>query len=222
MSVDLLEALSSLFFQFGPFFLALFLPLVILTKARAWYNDANVRESPPATEEERATYRLYFLGSVACSASVFFLSMLAWWLLNVVTEHTYQVAIVDLPPEKVVDSRYFHREDQRTTAAGAILHDVYFFIEQKSPIKKGQRFVFDYYDKTPAPTGNSSVALTGATPIPLSVEYSGKSSEIFRLTPKGRNGFPALVPEDTSEVAASGSSRTARFAAAQSPLVPAN
>ncbi len=210
VSNGVLNVLADLFFRLGPFFLALFLPLVILTKARAWYNDAVVRQNPPATEEEKQTYRFYFLGSVAASAVVFSLSLLAWWLLNMARDHTYQVAILDIPQNVNLDSRYFYRDSFRQTLAGSMARDKYFLIDQPGPFKANQKFLFDYYVQTQT---SPSLLGKGTVPIHLSIEYRGKSSESFHVAiEKGR---PALVRDDSdsgSVVVASKPASVARLA----------
>jgi hypothetical protein len=202
-TIDVLSSLVDLFFRFGPFFLALFLSLVLLTKARAWYNEAVVRQNPPATEEEKETYRFYFLGSLAASAVVFSMALVVWWLLNMKPDHTYQIAVLDIPQNVNLDSRYFYRDSFRQTPAGGMARDKYFLIDQPAPFRPHQRFLFDYYAQ---PQSGGAVLAKGAIPIQLSVEYRGKSSDSFRV--EMQKGRPILVSDEPSGGAIAGLTRS--------------
>ena len=93
------------------FFLALFVPLVILVTAQRWYKDVCTRNDPPATIEKQETYRYYFLGSIACSALVFGLSLWAWWALNITYDHQYKLEVDGLQAEQAIDADGYYSQD---------------------------------------------------------------------------------------------------------------
>ena len=55
-----LSKLTNLAFQFGPFLFALLFSLIITRWAHKIYREANQRKAP---DEERETYRFYFIGT---------------------------------------------------------------------------------------------------------------------------------------------------------------
>jgi hypothetical protein len=54
-----IETLANAGFLWGPFFFSILFMLVITRMAHSYYRDVNVRTSPPASPEEKTTYRLY-------------------------------------------------------------------------------------------------------------------------------------------------------------------
>jgi hypothetical protein len=206
MSSTVINGLTSTFFNFGPFFLAIFAQLYIIAKARTWYSEVCNRTEPLPSTEERETYRYYFLGSMLLSLAVFAIAIWAWWLANVTPEHLYKFEITGLRAEQSVDDpEYFKQENwYRSQAGGASSHSTRFVVDSERPIQNGDTFMVTY-NINPAlaqANANSGALGSGSASYDLPVRFSGRRFDRFRIATDG-NGRPSLVTANSSTVVAS-------------------
>jgi hypothetical protein len=211
---DLLGNLTKLFFDFGPYFLALFLQFFVIAKARSWYSEACLRKEAPATDEERHTYRYYFLGSIVASFVFFGIATYVWFVLNVKNDNQYRVVIDGLSADQSIDQPEYYRQ---VVAFGdgnpsTSVHRESFMIVSDTPIRKGQEFSF-IYGAPPTPQAGSLMTT-------LTVEYAGMREETFRLDLSGKE--PKLVSMSRGGgTTSAGRATPQRYAALKSkPAVP--
>jgi len=139
MNWSVVDDLVRLAEQFGPFLFAILFILVVTRTAHGYYRECNVRKDPPASEQERATYRLYFISSVWCGIIAMALSIGWWGYAQLKGTYVYQVAIVGLGDDEIIDADYFQKRIQRPSVPGAIaIHDIYFLMVQDEPFKVGE------------------------------------------------------------------------------------
>lgn len=162
--------------------------LVITRTAHGYYREAITRTNPPASTEERRTYRFYFLCSVWTGLVVMALAI-GWWLYaNWRGGNFYQVAILNLKDNEGISADYFTKSVQRPLVPGGTpIHDVYLLIVRDRPFQVGEKFALSYYKFGPAPEGG----LVGVDPVPLEITYSGKPMESFRVNVQ--DGVPTLI-----------------------------
>ena len=196
-SSDLVNTLTSAFFNFGPFFLAIFVQFFVIAKARAWYQEACVRQQPPVSHEEQETYRYYFLGSIVASLAIFCIAVWAWWALNISSSHQYRFEIDGLAEAQQVGpadtAAYFRDVYTRTSPSTPPSHDASFVIVSDHPIRNGEIFAIRYnaMPAAPVPTTDPQSLSTGSVTTYLQVTYSGHHDDKFRIATKG--GVPTIV-----------------------------
>ena len=220
ISSDAINGLTSTFFNFGPFFLAIFAQVYIISKARAWYAEASTRTQPPVTSEERETYRYYFLGSIGVSIVLFGIAIWAWWALNIVSDHQYRFEIDGLRAEQSVDDpKYYSQDVQYPLRSGTYYHDTKFIVVDDRPIRQGDAFTI-HYNINPAAAGQGTTGPlgTGSLTADLVVRYAGHREDRFHVTPDG-NGHPTLVASSGGPTGADGERRLASLQPATSPHI---
>src|SRR5262249_12558630 len=159
-----------------------------IAKARAWYQEACVRQQPPVSHEEQETYRYYFLGSIAASLAIFCIAVWAWWALNITGDHQYRFEIDGLAAAQQVNpadtTTYFRDVYTKTSPTARLTHDASFVIVSDHPIRKGELFTLHYnvMPATPAPDSQSLSA--GSVTTELQVAYSGRRDDKFRIAMK--------------------------------------
>jgi hypothetical protein len=192
MEIDLssLESVTRLAQQYGPFLFAMLFIFVVTRTAHKYYLESNTRQQPPASEEEKTTYRSYFRTSVWVGIALTLLSI-GWWIyVQMQGPSIYQIAIVGLQPDESVLSQYYFKTVPRPTIPGAVApHDDYFIVAQDQPIKIGDTFDF-YYFKTPptqavATPGGQPAEAVGITGTPIEIKYSGNTRETYQVTQNG-------------------------------------
>ncbi len=194
LDLSTFETIVRLAEQFGPFLFAILFLLVITRTAHSYYQECNTRKHPAASEQEKKTYRTYFICSMWSGIVVMALSI-GWWVYAQSRgTNTYQVAIVDLKDDETVLADYFYRKVPRPTISGAAtIHDDYFLIVQDQPFQIGEKLKFDFFKAHPSSTPNGGILGTR-----LEIKYEGKKQDTYRLTLDA--GTPALtaVAQDDS------------------------
>ncbi len=170
MDLSVLTSIVSLSEQFGPFLFSILFILVVPRIAQKYYREANIR-TPPASDAEKNTYRIYFIGSVVCGILVMGASIGWWFFWQSQGTFVYQVAIVGLKEDQTIASQFFSKHAPRPAIPGTTgLHDDYFVLVQNQPFKVGDKFQFDFY-KIPTAI-NSCVGAAGSVdPQKLEVVY---------------------------------------------------
>ncbi len=165
--------------QFGPFLFAILFLLVITRTAHGYYQECNSRKHPAASEQEKKTYRSYFICSMWFGIGLTTLSI-AWWVyVHLQGQHIYQVTVLNLQADEVVNAEYYSKRAIRPVDPGAVvMHDLYFVIVQEQPFKIGDTFSFFVF-KTPPNAG--APGAPGVVPAEIKVQYSGRPQDRFRL-----------------------------------------
>jgi hypothetical protein len=178
--------------QYGPFLFSILFIFFVTRTAHKYYRECNTREDPPASEDEKRTYRSYFKVSVWAGLALMLLSVVWWFYSQIRGTNVYQIAIVGLKPNESVLSNYYVKDVPRPTMPGVPpLHDYFFVVVQSEPFKVGDKFAF-YYFNIPAPAAAPAVASSPAG-IPgqdLEIEYSGNKLDTFHVFVDG--GSPSL------------------------------
>ena len=186
--------------QFGPFLFAILFILVVTKTAHGYYQDANTRKHPPASQQERQTYRFYFLCSIWCGVGVMVLSI-AWWLyVQSRGSHVYQIAITALGNDDNIYSGYYNKRLPRPLIPGLPgTYDTYFLVVQDQPFNVGDKFSFTFV-KVPAGggPGGESVGVAGViVPKQITVTYRGERFDTYTLSFDG--DVPKLIAVASDE-----------------------
>ena len=193
MEIPAFERMVQLAEQFGPFLFAVLFILVITRTAHRYYREAITRTEPPASPEERRTYRFYFLCSIWAGLAVMSLAI-GWWLYaNWRGNNFYQVAILNLRENEGISTNYFTKKVSRPVIVGGTpVHDVYLLIVRDRPFQVGEKFSVSYYKLTSTPESG----LVGVDPVTLNIVYSGRARESFRVAEQ--DGVPSLIADHTA------------------------
>jgi hypothetical protein len=222
MQVDLstLEAFTRLAAQYGPFLFAMLFIFVVTRTAHKYYQECNVRQQPPASEEERKTYRSYFRTSIWVGIALTALSV-GWWIyVQMAGPSVYQIAIVGLRSDESILSQYFAKVVPRPTPPGAdTLADDFFIIAQDKPFRIGDKFQF-YYFKTPSThavstPGVQPAAGIGVQGVPIEVKYAGNALDTYQLTQTGDTVSLHVVASNRAPVGNSVTAEEIRMLATQ-------
>jgi hypothetical protein len=194
MELPAFERTVQLAEQFGPFLFAVLFILVITRTAHSYYRESLTRKNPPASPEERRTYRFYFLCSIWAGLAAMALAI-GWWLYgNWRGNNFYQVAILNLKANESISANYFTKSIQRPRVAGGTpVHDVYLLIVRDRRFKVGEKFPVSYYKLTSRPESG----LVGVDPVTLEIVYSGKERESYRVGMQ--DGAPRLIADSASQ-----------------------
>ncbi|UCE23687.1 MAG: hypothetical protein JSU74_10355 [Candidatus Zixiibacteriota bacterium] len=101
--MDFVQLITELSYQYGPFLFAVLFTLVISKRARKAYHEVVTRSEPPATGEERTTYRRIYIGTFVF-AVVLVIASVTWWMFNQTYHHVFIGSIVDLKDHEQVSS----------------------------------------------------------------------------------------------------------------------
>ena len=175
--------------RFGPFLFAILFIVFVTRVAHSYYNEANTRKDPPAGDQERETYRFYFLCSVWCGVAVMVLSIGWWFYTQSQGSHTYQITVKALSEDEMVYADdYFSRSAPHPPIPGVLgSHDEHFLVARQEPFTVGERFNLLFYKKPEAVGGVAG----SIKPKELFVTYQGEAIGTYTLTYKGDN--PELV-----------------------------
>lgn len=135
-------------FQYGPFLFAL-VYLVIARWACNAYTNACKRKDPPASDREKNTYRLYFLGTAGFGGTLVVVSII-WWCLHQPFIHVFKGVIKDLSEYEKITSGdlYFNRVFHEPTSPEDLqYYDAHFVATQERPFTASQVFTLRYRKK---------------------------------------------------------------------------
>jgi hypothetical protein len=169
----LLDALSNVAYQFGPFFFAVLFTLVITRSARQWYAQPNLEP------EQQAAFRNYFyacwiFGMLLVVASV------AWWIRTQWEgHHAFAGKIVALRPNQQLsavsdDQNFWSRIWAHQNSPMGNLSDYSFVVVGDRPFRKGEVLNLHYWEITesgaigsmPAPTATLEIRIADPTRFP--------------------------------------------------------
>ena len=185
-TINFIESLTRLAEQFGPFLFAILFIVFITRTARGYYDECMKRTSPPSTDQEQRTYRLYFFSSMWVGIVVMALSI-GWWLYTQSRgNHVYQISILNLAPDEKIVSEYYSRTNVRQAIPGvAPHHDALFLVVRERPYTAGQTLSFQYVKQTPAAVasgaGSNPSIGSALTPSSIEVKYSGGKLLSYRV-----------------------------------------
>jgi hypothetical protein len=146
--VPAFERLVQLASEFGPFLFAILFILVVTRTAHGYYRECNTRTAPPASIEEKRTYRLYFLCSVWAGLAVMTLAVGWWTYAHWRGNNIYQVSILNLHGDERITAAYYTKSVPR---GASTIHDDYLLIVQDQPFQIGDKFAFSYQKLQPVP-----------------------------------------------------------------------
>ncbi|MEE9555041.1 MAG: hypothetical protein V3W18_12155 [candidate division Zixibacteria bacterium] len=144
------ENWTKLAYQFGPFMFALLFCLIITRWGYKIYQRANLR-TPPASDREKNTYRIYFI-STAAFGFLLVITSVVWWVFNQPSVYIFKGEIAGLREyEKIVSNELYLRRVEveipgETTENNLRISNEYFVYVQEKPITDGQVFTL-YYRK---------------------------------------------------------------------------
>lgn len=173
--------------EFGPFLFAILFIVFVTRTAHSFYQECTTRQNPVASEDEKRTYRFYFVCSVWCGIAVMTISI-GWWIYGKVKgPHVYQVAIVNIQDNERLIADYFNKQVTRPAVPGApVVHDYYFLLVKTEPFRVGEKFAFDYYR---IPRGVSGGLAPQAHQF--EIKYEGRPQDRFRISVEA--GAPKLI-----------------------------
>lgn len=190
-SLDLIAALSNLAFQYGPFLFALLFSVFITRWAYGIYQKACVRVEPKeATDREKNTCRIYFLGTAGFSILLVIAAIL-WWFLNAPVTYKFMGKIEDLKDYQKTVSQSFYLKPSYIIPPDIDLpatHDDYFVIVRNKPFKKGE--VFDISICSSRFDGKSKKRMEK-----LEIKYLGNDYVVYKLKIDPKDGKAILIPK---------------------------
>ncbi|MFZ3353913.1 MAG: hypothetical protein WA268_23930 [Xanthobacteraceae bacterium] len=203
VNMSILETITRLAAQYGPFLFAMLFIFVVTRTAHNYYRESNTRQ-PQASEEEKRTYRSYFVTSVWVGISLALLSI-GWWIyVQMEGPSVYQIAIVGLHSDESILSQYFSKIVPRPTIAGANpLADEYFIVAQDRPFRMGDKFEFYYFKTLTTNTvtgGANATAGVGVIGVPIEIKYSGNNLDTYQITQTGNLVSLTLVASNPSTI----------------------
>jgi hypothetical protein len=185
------EVLVQLANEFGPFLFAILFILFVTRTAHGYYKECSTRQNPAASDEERRTYRFYFVCSMWCGVLVMMLSI-GWWVYARINgPHVFQIAIVNLQSDEQLLADYYFKRVPRPSPPGApVVSDYFFLLVKPAPFEVGEKFAFDYYKIPAIPAG----APSGVAPQAHAIEvaYAGHSQDRYRIVVDAASGAPKL------------------------------
>jgi len=183
-----LEVLTNASFLYGPFFFAILFILVVTRMAHSYYKSINERTTPPASPEEKKTYRMFFIASISVGIVLVFTAV-GWWIYAQFQTHTLEGTISGLETSQAIitiEDDVYLRTNERDVGSGVKMQDCHFAIVRGSPFVTGQQFRFGLFPDL------GSIGPQKPEPIELLVRYSGRARENFFLKKSG-NTF-SLIP----------------------------
>ena len=183
-----LDGLTNIAYQFGPFFFAVLFSLFITRSARKWYSAA-----ADGTEDKR-TYRKYFDASWVFGMMLVITSV-AWWVRTQWEgHHAFAASIVALTPNQQLsslsDDQYFY-SSFRVHQAPDALKDYWFVIVSDRPVRRGDVFRLNYWE-------GSGVGSLGQQPRTMTLQVRVMDPTKFpqRYMLVMNDGKPEAVPYD--------------------------
>jgi hypothetical protein len=176
-----LEVLTNASFLYGPFFFAILFMLVVTRMAHSYYKSVNQRTTPPASPEEKKTYRLFFIASISVGIVLVFTAV-GWWIYAQLQTHTLEGTIAGLDTSQTiitVEDDVYLRTVERDVGSGVRMKDYHFAIVRGSPFVTGQQFRFGFFPE------QGSIGPQKPEPVELLVSYSGRAREKFLLRKSG-------------------------------------
>lgn len=148
--VDVVERLTRLAFEFGPFLFAILCVLWVTRKAYNYYNGACVAQ-PPVPPAEIKTHRIVYYGSWVFSALLVIASV-TWWMANYRTIKVYKFSILDLTKDEFIVSPSTSiflqsRQQSLPSGDGSPRQDVVLVVVSDGDIEKLAPFRIKYLNR---------------------------------------------------------------------------
>ena len=141
--MDELRILTDLAYQYGPFLFALIFNLIITRWGHRIYTTACSRREPPASEREKDTYRLYFLG-MASFGMLLVVASILWWVVEKQPEqYIFEGSIKGLKQyEQIASNDMFFKPVylKQIQEDAPQLRNEKFLVVQDHPFQRGDSF----------------------------------------------------------------------------------
>jgi hypothetical protein len=137
---------TELSWQYGPFFLALLFLMVITRWAYKIYRRANLRAEPPASPEEKRTYRYYFIATAAFGMMLVIVSVV-WWATHQPSTYIFRGEVMGLNDYEDVFCEEFYCRQTKVPMADGEGYDIkrwHFVFLQDNPIQENRTFDVSY------------------------------------------------------------------------------
>jgi hypothetical protein len=174
-----IESLANAGLLWGPFLFSILFIFVVTKMAHSYYRDVNLRTSPPASQEEKSTYRVYFISSVVAGIALVFIAV-AWWIYAQSKTHILDGVITGLTPNArmfAVEDGIYLQSVHKDIGSGRVVQNINFAIIRYGPFVPGQKFRLDF-----VPEESSNGVLGDGNPgIKLEIQYQGRAHESYRL-----------------------------------------
>ncbi len=137
--------LASIAIQYGPFFFSILFCIFLSRWGYTIYNKANVRIEPkPATPQELATYRLYFVATTIVGILLVVVSVI-WWILQQNNVHVFKGKIINVEEKhEFVSSELYLKRIEIGEFGGSDspikVYDWDFFCIQREPFMAKRKF----------------------------------------------------------------------------------
>ncbi len=134
--------------QYGPFAFAV-VYLVLIRWAYKTYTNACKRRDPPASDREKNTCRLYFLGTAMFGGTLVVVSVI-WWLVCQPFPHVFEGVIENLCDYDKVASEYVYfsrRLHERYSPDDPESYDAHFAVIQDKPFTPNEPFSILYWTR---------------------------------------------------------------------------
>lgn len=140
VNLDQMSALTKMAFQYGPFLFALIFNLVLTRWGYKMYNTTCSRQDPPASDEEKSTYRTYFIG-VAAFGIILVMASIGWWWTNQPNTHIYRGTIERLNDYDQIATDQLYVQTRYVKLFNDLEYqNVNFIITQEKPFSENQQF----------------------------------------------------------------------------------
>src|SRR5581483_3056112 len=202
--MDSITPLVHLAWQFGPFaFSLIFLIGLAMWGSKQW-QQVITRASPPATDDEKNTYRRYFIAMSTVGVVLVGISVYWWWTHRPM--YFYEGEIQGLSETDSVEGSalFVRNEYYRQDPSSPQFRDVYFLIRQAEPFTDGQEITLRYFrDRRLAKPVVLKVALDAR--YVMALEYDGAKDqwELIRRTRLPSTSFSLIAPafaQSTKEI----------------------
>jgi hypothetical protein len=143
---QVLDTLTSIGYQFGPFFFSILFTLVITNTARKWYAAV-----PSNCTEDKKVFKTYFHASWTFGMLLVATSVLWWVRAQWEGHHLFAANIVSLRSTQQLrslsdDENFWERV--RTHQPVDNMQDYWFVAVTDHPIRRGDTFLLNYWDNT--------------------------------------------------------------------------
>ncbi len=180
--MDNISYLTNLAFRFGPFLFALLFTLYISRWGYNNYNKANLRINPLASDIEKNTLRIYFLGT-AIFGMILVVVSIVWWFNFQLNIHVFEGKIVALNEyEKVTSNELYFKPVLLSKIEQNLpqYREENFIVVQNKPFDDNQEFII-FYSK-----GEGKIE-------EFKIRYNSQSCERFRIHWDNNVGHNVLV-----------------------------
>jgi len=145
MDIKAIDQLVHLAWQFGPFAFALIFLVGMAMWGQKIWEKVTTRKNPPAHEDEKNTYRFYFIAMTAIGVVLVGISVFWWWTHQ--PAYFWEGQIESLAETDTIEGKniFVRNEYQQQAVGSPQFRDVYFLIKQSKPFEDGQEIDLRYF-----------------------------------------------------------------------------